>query len=331
MRVVMVLASPWWGGQEKMFVDLANRLATHSNLSVLIPEEAPYRGRLSDDVKSVGRLPSGSRRNPRTLIRLRRAIRALEPTIVHSHAPKAAEMVHWAGVGASFAHVATKHNARRAPIFSRVRWVTTVSEQARASIPHRQGVEVVYNGIEPRSVEPTEKPDIFTIAAVGRLHSYKGFDRLVDSASRLDFPFVVEIAGEGPERDNLEALIEAAGLEDQIRLLGHREDVPELLARAHLQVVSSRTEGFSLALLEGIHYSDVVLSTPVGIAPEVMPDELLAAPTELAERIKQIHGRYAESISHFAAVKAQHRDRFSLTTAVEQYLALYQRASEYSG
>jgi glycosyltransferase involved in cell wall biosynthesis len=328
MRVVMVLESPWWGGLEKVFVDLANHIATRCVVSVLVASGSPYLDRFTDQVGSVGILPAGSRRNPRTLLKLRRVLADLRPDVVHSHGPKAAEMVHWAGLRSSFTHVATKHNTRRSPIFSRVRWVTAVSKQARESVSNRHGVEVVYNGIEPRLLGRVDKPGAFTIVSVGRLHGHKGFDILIRAAQRLDFEYAVEIVGEGPERPLLEALVSDLGLQNRVRLLGHREDVPEILSRAHLQVISSRTEGFSLALLEGIHYSDVVLATPVGLAPEVLPPELLLDPARVAESIGSVHARYDDYVTHFAGVKEAQHDAFRLPAVVDEYLAVYQHARE---
>jgi glycosyltransferase involved in cell wall biosynthesis len=222
-------------------------------------------------------------------------------------------------------HVATKHNARKRWVFSRIGWVTAVSEQVRATIHGPRDATVIYNGIEPRVVDPQPKRDRFTIVAVGRLDRYKGFDLLLREVATLPFDFVLEIVGEGAERRRLETLVRESRLMGKVERLGHREDVPELLAGAHMQVVSSLTEGFSLALLEGLLYADLVLSTPVGIAPEILPPELLFDGSGMAEKIRGVHEHYGEAIRSFAAVKAAHRDRFRLSHTVERYLELYGR------
>ncbi len=325
-KVLVIVASPGWGGLERVFVELANRLAERCEVSVIHPGEAEYVSRLSARLKETGTLPKGSRRNPLALLHLYRAIRRLAPDIVHTHGAKATEMVHWISPFVRTPHIATKHNSRQARIFSRVRWVTAVSEQVRATIPNGNGAQVIYNGIDARPVPTAVKPDTFTMVAVGRLDKYKGFDLLIREVGRLDFDFVLEIAGEGTERGNLESLIRELGLGDRVRLLGYREDVPELLARAHMQIVPSRTEGFSLALLEGILYSDLVLSTPVGIAPEIMPDALILDPSSMAATISDARHRYEEFTRLFEEVKARHRNTFRLDTAVEEYMDLYDRA-----
>ena len=322
-RVLLVLASPGWGGTEKAFVELANQLARRCEVTVLVPSNAQFVDRFSDDVHSICALRDGSRRNPLVLLHLYRLIRELRPDIVHTHAAKASEMVYWVGRFRDVNHVATKHNSRTRRVFGWVRWVTAVSEQARATIDNPNGASVVYNGMEPRTVAAQPKPDGFTVLAVGRLHQHKGFDQLVRAVRRLPVEFVVEIAGEGPERKNLEALIDQLDLQDRVSLLGHREDVPELLARAHVQIVTSRTEGFSLALLEGLHYCDVVISTRVGIAPEVLPEELLFEAYEIVDKITEVRERYDWFTARFGQVRAHNEGRFLLASTAERYHDLY--------
>lgn len=318
------MASPGWGGLEKAFADLTNALAARCDVSALLPEGAAATEHLSGAVRSVGALPPGSRRNPLTLLRLSREIRGLQPDIVHSHAAKAAEMVHRATWASGRIHVATKHNTRSRRIFDRVDRATAVSGAVAATIRNPTGVKVVYNGIEPRAVAPRAKPDIFTIVSVGRLHPAKGFDVLIRQAARLRFPFRLEIAGEGRERSKLGALIAELGVGTHVELLGHRDDVPELLGRAHVQVVSSRSEGFSLALLEGLFYADALISTRVGIAPEVLPDDLLVDPESMADALTTLRDDYHGSVARFADVRARHADRFLLSRSADEYLALYE-------
>ena len=60
------------------------------------------------------------------------------------------------------------------------------------------------------------------------------------------------IAGEGPERPSLEALVRSLELDDAVRLLGHRSDVAELMRTAWILVHPARWEGFGLVFLEAM-------------------------------------------------------------------------------
>ncbi|HEM45708.1 MAG TPA: hypothetical protein ENO23_01555, partial [Alphaproteobacteria bacterium] len=178
-RVLLVSGSAGWGGAEKAMVDLANALAERLEVYVLVPAGTRYLDRFSEAVREVRTLRPGSRRNPLALADLVRHLRDVEPDVVHTHAEKATEMVHRVRRVRPVRQLATKHNTRRRAIFSRVQWVSAVSEQVRASIDHPHEVAVVYDGIHPRPVAPRPKPETFTIVAVGRLDRYKGFDRLI--------------------------------------------------------------------------------------------------------------------------------------------------------
>jgi len=72
------------------------------------------------------------------------------------------------------------------------------------------------------------------------------------------------LAGEGPMRPALEQLIREHHLEANVRLLGSREDVPELLEAADVFVLSSVREGLSMTLLEAMRAGRAAVATGVG-------------------------------------------------------------------
>lgn len=93
------------------------------------------------------------------------------------------------------------------------------------------------------------------ICAVGRLHWVKGFDLLIISFAKLakDFPdWTLLIAGEGPERDVLEALIDNLSLQRRVHLCGFIKQPSDIMRNASIAVQPSRFEGFPNALLEAM-------------------------------------------------------------------------------
>ncbi|MDQ1484543.1 MAG: hypothetical protein QOJ62_236, partial [Actinomycetota bacterium] len=90
------------------------------------------------------------------------------------------------------------------------------------------------------------------VLAVGRLHPQKGFDVLVHAASLVEEQFpgdtVFVVAGEGPARDELEQSIRSARVD--VRLIGDRDDVPDLVSAADVVVMPSRWEGWPLTAAE---------------------------------------------------------------------------------
>lgn len=78
------------------------------------------------------------------------------------------------------------------------------------------------------------------------------------------------IAGDGPLREETEALAASGGLADRFRVLGWRRDVPELLAAADVMVLTSRFEGLPLAVLRAMAAGLPVVATAVNGTPEAV-------------------------------------------------------------
>jgi glycosyltransferase involved in cell wall biosynthesis len=115
--------------------------------------------------------------------------------------------------------------------------------------------------------------------AVARLHPQKRLDVLVDAAAgwagEPDAPLVV-VAGEGPARAALARQV--AGTGAPVRLLGHRDDVAELLAAADVVVLSSDWEARSLVAQEALRAGRPLVATAVGGLPGLVGDAALLVP-----------------------------------------------------
>ena len=124
------------------------------------------------------------------------------------------------------------------------------------------------------------------VLAVGRLVPVKGFDVLVSACHDLDVSLV--IAGEGFERAVLEKQIVNLECGDKVRLLGHREDISELMAAADMFVISSHYEGGPYTLVESLHMHLPVVSTSVGASSEILPVQYLCAPGDIKSLLNLI-------------------------------------------
>jgi glycosyltransferase involved in cell wall biosynthesis len=117
------------------------------------------------------------------------------------------------------------------------------------------------------------------VLAVGRLAPQKAYDLLLDAAARwrgrVPQPLVL-IAGEGPQRPLLQARIDAGGL--PVRLLGHRTDVPDLLAAADVVVLASQWEARALIAQEALQAGRPLVATAVGGVPDLVGDAALLIP-----------------------------------------------------
>jgi glycosyltransferase involved in cell wall biosynthesis len=115
------------------------------------------------------------------------------------------------------------------------------------------------------------------LLAVGRLHAVKDHAFLVRACNQLqgsNVGFECAIAGDGPERRNLESLIRKCGLEKRVKLLGHiaRERMDSLYDQADVVVLTSRSEGIPLVLMEAMAREKVVLAPAITGVPELVID-----------------------------------------------------------
>lgn len=140
--------------------------------------------------------------------------------------------------------------------------------------------------------------DDVVVVGVGRLVPEKNFDCLVDAFSKIQKKQKIKlwIVGDGAQRPEIEAMIERLQLQDNIKMLGYRNDVKKLLASADMFVLPSKAEPFGMAAVEammselpvigtiGPGLSTIVDSNVTGLlVPPDDPDELAKAIEKLAE------------------------------------------------
>ncbi len=150
------------------------------------------------------------------------------------------------------------------------------------------------------------------VLCLARLAPQKNLDLLLDAAARTgtgphDPRYL--IAGDGPERDRLQQRIDAERL--PVRLLGRREDIPDLLAAADLAVSTSRWEGSSLAVQEILQAGLPLVLTDVGGNRVLVGEAALLVPPDDA-------GTVADEVRRLARDR---RARTELGRAARQWAA----------
>lgn len=114
----------------------------------------------------------------------------------------------------------------------------------------------------PRIVQTT-KPRNKTVLAVGRLTPVKGFDLLIKSwkiLSKRVPEWKLVIVGEGEQRHQLQNMIDCLDLNDSVKLVGNVKNIEDYYINAELFCLSSKFEGFPMALLEAISFGLPVVS-----------------------------------------------------------------------
>ena len=184
---------------------------------------------------------------------------------------------------------------------------------------------------EAAAGEPAEPRGRPLIVAAGRLAPQKGFATLIEAAARwqdLSPAPLLAIAGEGPLRAELTAA--AAPLGPAVRFLGHRADVPALLAAADVFVLPSVWEGQPLILQEALRAGRPIVATRVGGIPGLTGEDgaLLIPPDDpaaLAAAVRRVLTSASLARRMAGAALARARTLPSENDAVEAALAVYRR------
>ena len=110
-------------------------------------------------------------------------------------------------------------------------------------------------------------------AFAGRINAQKALDVLLEALAQVDGP-ALALAGDGPERERLEARATELGLDGRVRFLGARTrtEVLELFAAADAAVLTSAWENFPHTVVEALAVGTPVLGTAVGGVAEVVRD-----------------------------------------------------------
>jgi glycosyltransferase involved in cell wall biosynthesis len=227
---------------------------------------------------------------------------------------------------------------------------------ASAAVPiaiHRYKVEpgrvrVIHNGIRLERYERVS-PDARdrlrgslgvsdrerVLMLVGRMHPIKGHRtmlRMMPGIIRQCAHAVLWLAGDGPDRSECEAMARELGLQDRIRFLGQRRDVPELLAACDVVVVPSQSEGLPIAAIEAHAAGRPVVGFDVGGVGEVVEDGASGRVVTAADEIAFIDAAAAllnddPARAEYGATARARAQEFSLEAHVTQLVQCYRECA----
>lgn len=201
-------------------------------------------------------------------------------------------------------------------------------------------VRVIPNGIAPPVRQGTDVraelgvvSGTALIGAVGRLYPQKGYEDLIQAMALLKResarPFLCVIVGHGPEGESLQALIDELGLGEEVRLIGRRQDIPDVIAALDVAVLPSRWEGLPLAMIEYMAGAAPIVATSVGGVPELIQDGVNGLlvrpgePAELAAAIERLLGDRALASTLGRAAQERQRASYDQDVVLRRLEDLY--------
>ncbi|MEH1831616.1 MAG: glycosyltransferase family 4 protein [Nostoc sp.] len=279
-------------------------------------------------------------------------INQYQPNLVHVHSSKAGILgrlaAYWAGIPAIF----TDHGwsfAAELPWYWKLLgvpsekiasyWcqkIITVSEYdislaIRYSITAQEKLVKIYYGL-PDTVYRAQpgKTDVVKIVMVARFSPQKDQILLLKALAGIDKPFELLFVGDGSTRSQVEFLAQNLGLEKQVKFLGARSDVEQILQDTHIFVLSTNWESFGLVSVEAMRAGlPVIVSDVGGVGEVVMEGEtgfLVPKADVLAmqERLTQLITDADLRIRMGDAGRKRYETHFTLERMLNETLKVYQ-------
>jgi len=300
--------------------------------------------------------------------RLSNIVKKKQIDVLHAHLPDSSLIAIVIGWLTGTPVVLTVHNnfslpsKRNAPfrdavrtfvtnaVFKRADYIITVGNDIRDSLINVLGdkvtIKTVYNGIDYPRYSSSDgldslrfrqslsvSSDAQLISMVGRLEKQKGHVYLIAAAAQLKekYPDVVFLlVGEGGLREQLVAQAQYYKIEDNIRFLGNRDDVPAILRVSDLFVLSSIYEGIPLVILEAMAAGLPVVATNIAGSRELIEsgvDGVLAEsedPEAIAQAIDSMLSDVGRSREMSVRAQIKVKERFTLQKMVSGTEDVYQ-------
>lgn len=359
-RVVQVIPTLRTGGLENVVLRLVTHFESSLSQGVVTPaKNGPLAGKFPSGVSIVA---MGEQHRPDRFnaLRMARVFRRLRPDIVHTRNWTCIDAIlgaRLAGVphvihgehGREAADPTGANRLRRrvrralAPLVSQ--FVTVSRDLNRwlvedVRVPARK-VRTIYNGVDTDRFVPGDREAARrqmeiprgwgVVGTVGRLDPVKDQAGLIRAfaATTAQRPSVLLIVGDGPLRSELDALKRELGLDDRVRLLGERTDIPQILQALDCFVLPSVGEGISNAILEAMATALPVVATRVGGNVELVEDGETGLLVEVGRRDALVRaldcylGDPAIACKHGAAARARAEREFGLARMLAGYGDLY--------
>jgi glycosyltransferase involved in cell wall biosynthesis len=365
MKIAHVVFDLSVGGMERLIVDLAKRQQGRGD-TVAVYCIAAEPGALAAELVSAGIPVTALGKRPGAdlslIWRLRGLFRRGAFEVVHTHNNVASLYGGIAGRLAGARMVLnTRHGMADMPYDHRreqiyrgsvtfLHRVAFVCHRAldfsvqKGLVPLSKSV-VVYNGVDMapyRLLDPDGYADVRRelglspttklVGTVCRLTAAKDLPTMVRLAQqarirRDDVVFV--IVGAGEEEAAIRELVRELALDDMVRLPGRRSDVARWLAAFDVFVMTSLSEGMSLALIEAAAEGRPIVTTDVGGSADVVLDGVngfvvpVGAPELFLERIEYLLAHPAEAAAMGAAGRERALTEFDIDATCEEYARLY--------
>lgn len=340
MKILQVMAGAEHGGAETAFADtcIALHEAGHT-VEVATRAHPARRKRLEGAGLRVHSLPFGGRIDLYTRWKLAGIISAFRPAIVQTWMSRAAMHIPAHDVR-DYVAVSRLGGYYGLKYFRNTDYFTTITPDIRRYLIeggiHPDRVRHINNFAETEAAgAPLPRASLDTpesaplLLALGRLHTAKAFDTLLRALAQCPGIYLW-IAGEGPERENLERLKDELNLADRVRLLGWRDDRAALLQACDICVFPSRYEPFGTVFVQAWAQRRPLICTAAQGPVQYVRDgrDALMTPVDdvpaLATAIRRLAADRALGGALAEAGFARYQAEFTKEKTLSAYISFYE-------
>jgi len=218
------------------------------------------------------------------------------------------------------------------------------------AVPRRK-IRYIPNGVDTERFKPNLEDrlkvrkelgiDGFAWLAVGRFDPPKNYPTMLQAFARVIHKHpdtVLLIAGDGPLKKTTENMARELGIEKQVKFLGIRCDIPQLMNAADAYVMSSSWEGMPNVLLEASATGLPIVATDVGGNSEIVLNGVTGFlvpprnPEALAEAMLRLMSLSIEEREKMGKMARKHVEvNFNLDRIVDLWESLYYELLERKG
>lgn len=351
MRILHVITSLRTGGAEHLMVDLLPRLRGLGNEVELLvfdgTRTAFYEELEQKGIKIHSLDIGGNVYNPLNVFKLREFINKYD--IIHTHNTACQLFVPIAKIlkCSKTRLITTEHSAnnrRRGkwylkPIdkwmYNRYNSIICISEQPaenlRRHIGHKDNIIVINNGVDVdnfiQQVKDISKQNTFVVTQVSSFNDAKDQDTLIKAIKELPDNYMLQLVGDGERRQKMQDLAKELEVSEHVDFLGIRSDIPDILKKSDIVVLSSHWEGLSLSSIEGMASGRPFIASDVDGLHEIVKDSGILFPHgdfhALALFIRQLceDPQYYREVAKRCQTKAK---QFDISIMAHNYNELYQ-------
>ena len=363
MKILFLITGLGGGGAEKVVVDLADRITDlgHEVKIAYLKGEVVVKP-TSKTIELIGLGLDRPSQLFEAYEKYKALIKTYQPDVVHAHMvhanifarvtrkflsiPKLICTAHSNNEGGKLRMMAYRITHSLADLTTNVSQSACKSFERLGAVP-MGGILKIYNGIDlgrfqknnnTQHLKETQFPSYLQtkiILAVGRLDEAKDYPNLISAYKNMliqiqqDSPPILLIAGEGHQRPQIESLISEYNLNANIKLLGRRDDIHELMSIADIFVLSSSFEGFGLVVAEAMACETFVVATDCGGVKEVMGDTGILVPPKDSQALSQALLN-ALALSKDEIIKNNQialnyvKNNFDLNVIIEKWIEIYE-------